>query len=153
MKDDLRFVFDTNVLISAILFKTSVPRQALDLARRIGKIIMSWPTMAELHDVLGRKRFDKYIAEDERMMFLEALALEILPIEIIETVTDCRDKKDNKFLEVAVNGDDSRHASSLPVNSADQNYAVGNVRRFPGAGGGDPVCHSLLDHMFAARGC
>lgn len=104
MKDDLRFVFDTNVLISAALFKASVPRQALDLGRRIGKIIMSWPTMAEVQDVLGRKRFDKYITEDERMLFLEVLALEILPVDIIETVTDCRDLNDNKFLEVAVNG-------------------------------------------------
>lgn len=105
MKDELRFVFDTNVLISATLLKGSVPRQALDLARRIGKVIMSWPTMAELQEVLGRKRFDKYITEDERMLFLEALALDVLPVEIIETVTDCRDLKDNKFLEVAVNGD------------------------------------------------
>jgi uncharacterized protein len=104
MSDDLRFVFDTNVLISAVLFKTSIPRQALDLARRIGKVIMSWPTMAELQEVLGRKRFDKYINEDERMLFLEVLAREVLPIKILETVTDCRDSKDNKFLEVAVNG-------------------------------------------------
>jgi len=105
MKDELRFVFDTNVLISATLFKGSVPRQALDSARRIGKVIMSWPTMAELQEVLGRKRFDKYISEDERMLFLEVLALDVVPIEISETVTDCRDSKDNKFLEVAVNGD------------------------------------------------
>ena len=104
MSDDLRFVFDTNVLISAALFKTSVPRQALELARRIGKVLMSWPTIAELQEVLGRKRFDKYINEDERMLFLEVLAREILPVEIIETVTDCRDSKDNMFLEVAVNG-------------------------------------------------
>jgi uncharacterized protein len=105
MKDELRFVFDTNVLISAALFKASVPRQALDLARKKGKVIMSLPTMAELQEVLGRKRFDKYVTEDERMLFLEVLTLEILPVEIVETVTDCRDKKDNKFLEVAVNGE------------------------------------------------
>src|SRR6266850_6168821 len=104
MKGELRFVFDTNVLISATLFKGSVPRQAVDSARRIGKVIMSWPTMAELQEVLARKRFDKYISEDERMLFLEVLALDVVPIEIIETVTDCRDPKDNKFLEVAVNG-------------------------------------------------
>lgn len=105
MKDELRFVFDTNVLVSAALFKASVPRQALDLARKIGKVIMSWPTMAELQEVLGRKRFDRYLTEEERMLFLEVLALEVLPVEIIESVTDCRDQKDNKFLEVAVNGD------------------------------------------------
>jgi len=105
MKDDLRFVFDTNVLISAALFKASVPRQTLDLARRMGKVIMSWPTMAELQEVLGRKRFDKYISEDERMLFLEILARDIQAVEIIETVIGCRDQNDNKFLEVAVNGD------------------------------------------------
>lgn len=105
MKGELRFVFDTNVLISAALFKASVPRQALDLARRIGKIVMSWPTIAELQEVLERKRFDNYISEDERILFLEVLALDVVPVEIIETVIDCRDARDNKFLEVAVNGD------------------------------------------------
>lgn len=54
MKADLRFVFDTNVTISAALLKTSVPRQALDLGRRLGKILMSWPTMAELQEVLTK---------------------------------------------------------------------------------------------------
>jgi putative PIN family toxin of toxin-antitoxin system len=105
MKDELRFVFDTNVLVSAALFKASVPRKALDLARRTGKVTMSWPTIAELQEVLVRKRFDKYITEQERMLFLEVLVLDVLAVEIIETVTDCRDPKDNKFLEVAVNGD------------------------------------------------
>lgn len=104
MKADLRFVFDTNVTISAALLKSSVPRQALDLGRRLGKILMSWPTMAELQEVLGRKRFDKYISENERMLFLEALAREATLIDTIETITDCRDPKDNKFLEVAVDG-------------------------------------------------
>ncbi len=105
MKDELRFVFDTNVLVSAALFKASVPRQALDLARKTGKVIMSWPTMAELQQVLGRARFDKFITEDDRLLFLEVLTRDVLPVEIIETVIDCRDPKDNKFLEVAVNGD------------------------------------------------
>lgn len=104
MKADLRFVFDTNVTISAVLLKTSVPREALDLARRLGKILMSWPTMAELQEVLARKRFDKYISENDRMLFLEALAREATIIDTNERITDCRDPKDNKFLEVAVDG-------------------------------------------------
>ena len=54
--------------------------------------------------MLGRTRFDRYISEDERMLFLEVLAQDILAVEIIKRVTDCRDQKDNKFLEVAVNG-------------------------------------------------
>lgn len=66
---------------------------------------MSWPTMEELQKVFGRTRFDKYITEEDRMLFLEVLTRDVLPVDIIETVTDCRDAKDNKFLEVAVNAD------------------------------------------------
>jgi putative PIN family toxin of toxin-antitoxin system len=105
MKTEPRFVFDTNVIVSAALFKSSVPRQALDSAHKIGKLLMSWPTLAELQEVLHRSQFDRYISEEERILFLETLAKEAKPVEILETITGCRDPKDNKFLEVAVNGE------------------------------------------------
>jgi predicted nucleic acid-binding protein len=38
------------------------------------------------------------------MLFLEVLVREAVLVDIVETVTDCRDPKDNKFLEVAING-------------------------------------------------
>jgi putative PIN family toxin of toxin-antitoxin system len=101
---DLRFVFDTNVTISAALLKDSVPREALDLARRLGTILISLPTIDELQEVLGRTRFDRYIGENERMLFLESLAREAVLIDIVGTITDCRDPKDNKFLELAAEG-------------------------------------------------
>ena len=109
MLADLRFVFDTNVLVSALLLKTSVPRQAFDRARAHGRFMISWPTLAELHEVLSRPRFDKYVYEDERLQFLAAFVRDAVLVEIVEMVTDCRDPKDNKFLEVAVNG----HATVL----------------------------------------
>ena len=76
---------------------------------------MSWPTMAELQQVLGRARFDKYMTEDDRLLFLEVLTRDVLPVEIIEAVVDCRDPKDNKFLEVAVNG----HADCIVSGDGD----------------------------------
>ena len=36
-----RFVIDTNVLISALLFKTSVPFRAIELAEKQGIILSS----------------------------------------------------------------------------------------------------------------
>nr|WP_233258613.1 PIN domain-containing protein [[Phormidium] sp. ETS-05] len=36
-----RFVIDTNVLISALLFKSSVPFQAMELAEKQGIILYS----------------------------------------------------------------------------------------------------------------
>jgi putative PIN family toxin of toxin-antitoxin system len=104
MNPELRFVFDTNVLVSAVLSKTSVPRQALDLARARGKLLLSWPTIVELHDVLARSRFARYVTAEDRRLFLAFLIKEAVQIEILDTVSECRDPQDNKFLEAVTNG-------------------------------------------------
>jgi len=101
---DLRFVFDTNVIVSALLLKQSVARQAFDKALTRGKLVLSQGTIEELNEVLRRKGFDKYVLEDERIEFIIALVREATLIEITEAVTECRDPKDNKFLELAVSG-------------------------------------------------
>ncbi|WP_238993710.1 PIN domain-containing protein [Calothrix sp. PCC 6303] len=48
MTNQRRFVFDTNVIISAFLFSESKPRQALDIAQDIGILILSNSAFAEL---------------------------------------------------------------------------------------------------------
>ncbi|NUM49290.1 MAG: putative toxin-antitoxin system toxin component, PIN family [Anaerolineales bacterium] len=55
-------------------------------------------------DVLGREKFNKYVSEEERLEFLSGLLQEVELIEISEPVSECRDPKDDKFLELAVNG-------------------------------------------------
>lgn len=104
MPTDLRFVLDTNVIVSALLLKQSVARQAFDKALQQGKLLLSQATIEELNEVLGRKGFDKYVLEDERMEFLTALVREATLVEVVETVTECRDPKDDNFLELAVSG-------------------------------------------------
>ncbi len=54
-----------------------------------------------VHDVVAP---DKYLLEEERMRFLIALLKEAEMMEVSEEITDCRDVKDNKFLELAVGG-------------------------------------------------
>jgi putative PIN family toxin of toxin-antitoxin system len=44
------------------------------------------------------------LLEEERMRFLATLLKEAELIEITEEITDCRDIKDNKFLELAICG-------------------------------------------------
>jgi putative PIN family toxin of toxin-antitoxin system len=100
----LRCVLDTNVIVSATLLAGSVPRQAFDKALDAGTILMSAPVLLELAEVLGRRRLNKYLREEERMRFLVALLKETELVEITEAVNDCRDAKDNKFLELAVSG-------------------------------------------------
>ena len=99
-----RFVLDTNTIISALLLPTSIPRQALDQAFDIGLVIVSEATVTELADVLQRRRFDKYVREEARLHFLATFTRDTTLIAVTETITDCRDPKDNKFLEVAVSG-------------------------------------------------
>jgi len=104
MPTDQRFVLDTNVVVSALLLKQSVSRQAFDRAFELGQVLLSWATISELNDVLSREQFDKYVLEEERKKFLAAFVHEAVLVEVTETVTDCRDPKDNKFLELAVSG-------------------------------------------------
>jgi len=66
MMTKLRFVFDTNVAISAVLLKKSVSRRAFDKARANGKLLISTDTLNELQQVLQREKFQKYITEQER---------------------------------------------------------------------------------------
>lgn len=61
-----RFVVDTNVLISALLFKNSVPFRAIELAEKQGIILYPEATLNELEQVLNRKKFNKYLSLEER---------------------------------------------------------------------------------------
>jgi len=72
----LRCVFDTNVLVSALLLPDSKPRHALDMAVREGKILLSFAVLAELYEVLSRKRFRRYVDEEDIRSFVAALTRE-----------------------------------------------------------------------------
>ncbi|HEX8072806.1 MAG TPA: putative toxin-antitoxin system toxin component, PIN family [Pyrinomonadaceae bacterium] len=100
----MRVVFDTNVIVSAVLLAGSVPRQAFDKALDEGTLLLSAPVLLELAEVLSRKKLNKYLLEEERMRFLVALLKEAELVEVTEEVTGCRDAKDDKFLALAVCG-------------------------------------------------
>ena len=104
MTNNVRVVMDTNVVVSAALLPRSIPRQAFDRALEHGTLLMSSATVPELNDVLRRPRFDPYVHEDERLEFLATLVRDAELVEVTAVVTDCRDPKDNKFLELALNG-------------------------------------------------
>lgn len=104
MTGELRCVFDTNVVVSALSFPSSVPRRAFDLAHDRGVILASEETLGELVEVLRRAKFIPYIHVPEREAFLRAFAATVELVAITERITECRDPKDNKFLELAVCG-------------------------------------------------
>ncbi len=104
MTSNAAFVLDTNSVISALLLPTSLSRQAFDHAFALGTILASTTTLDEVDSVLRRPKFDRYIHVDERLRFLSSYIQSVTVIEISVTITDCRDVKDNKFLELAVSG-------------------------------------------------
>ena len=54
-------VFDTNVLISALLFADATPARAFFTTFRHNSIFMSMDTLQELQTVLQRKQVDTYV--------------------------------------------------------------------------------------------
>ncbi len=97
-----RVVLDTNVLISALLFKGELSK-FVGLWQK-GKIvpIISKETFQELRNVLEYPKFS--LSQDEIKSIIEH---EILPyFEIVEGVKDfkgvCRDPEDDKFISCAL---------------------------------------------------
>jgi putative PIN family toxin of toxin-antitoxin system len=103
MKID-RVVVDTNVLIGAALLEDSVPARARNHVIRHGQMVASEQTLAELVGRLLGPKFDIYASRVTRETMLQRLVplLEIVPV--IQIVRACRDPRDDKFLEAAING-------------------------------------------------
>jgi len=96
------FVVDTNTLISAFILPNSVSRKALNKARKEGQIVLSEATATEFIDVFIRPKFDKYLPLELRLEIIDDFKLLTFSANPTIQITDCRDPKDNKFLELAV---------------------------------------------------
>lgn len=66
--------------------------------------MISFATLAELSEVLGRRKFLRYVDEQDVRNFLAALTRGAEWVEVRVPIAACRDPKDDKFLEVAVSG-------------------------------------------------
>lgn len=89
----MRWVLDTNVVASALLWG-GMPRQLLEAGqeKRVD-LFTSLPLLAELTDVLGRRRFERKIAAsqfsvDELVDRYAALAALVRPLPIPRVVSD-----------------------------------------------------------------
>jgi uncharacterized protein len=106
MRNNL-FVIDTNTLVSAFIFRYSNPRKAFEKAVKEGEVFASLKTYNEFSEVLLRPKFDKYISAEEKLLALKEFKELAIFSEISEAITECRDPKDDKFLELAVSANAS----------------------------------------------
>lgn len=95
-------VFDASAVVSAALREASVPGQALLHAEETDIFALSDLVDAEIEAVLNRSRFATAISKARRMRILDALRSNAVWFAPSEPVTDCRDHKDNKYLELAL---------------------------------------------------
>jgi putative PIN family toxin of toxin-antitoxin system len=99
----MRIVVDTNIFVSAALKESSWPSMVIRWLDKHGGLLKSLVTEQELFAVLERPR----IAAKIQPVFLDNLRLIFVAAEsvlITEHITICRDAKDDKFLELALNG-------------------------------------------------
>src|SRR5882672_5799785 len=104
MADRARVVVDNNALVSRLLIPDSVPGRAVRREVDQAQLLISEATLEELADVLARPKLDPYVSIADRQEFIRLLGriAELVPITF--TVRACRDPKDDKFLELAING-------------------------------------------------
>lgn len=95
-------VFDASSLVGAAIGPDSVPRRALNKARGQDRFALSKAVYAEVVDVLHRPRLARFIDPALRDELLDLLVPAAAWFEPAERVLDCRDPKDNKYLELAL---------------------------------------------------
>lgn len=121
-----RIVVDTNALISRLLVPESVPGRAVRRVVDASQLLVSEDTLNELADVLSRPKFDAYVSIDDRQEFFRRLSTVAELVPITYRIQVCRDPKDDKFLELAVNGN-----ADLVVTGDDDLLVLSPFRGIP----------------------
>jgi putative PIN family toxin of toxin-antitoxin system len=116
-------VFDASSIVGAALKEAAIPERALLLARSHDTVCLSQAVEAEIREVLQRPKFRKYISDITRERTFDILGAAALIVEPTERITDCRDTKDNKYLELAL------AAGASIIVSSDEDLLVLNPWR------------------------
>lgn len=97
-----RIVFYTSSLIPACLNPDREPAQILRRAVLEHDVFVSADTFNELVAVLAREKFNAWRPLDQRMVWVRLFREALMWVDPLSSITECRDPKDNKFLELAV---------------------------------------------------
>lgn len=99
-----RIVIDTNVYLSHLMRPASIPSRALLRAWQHDLPLVSEETLAELESTLRKPKFAKYF----RLADVDSFLIDVKDISqnvaVQISLAVCRHPKDNKFLELAVDG-------------------------------------------------
>jgi putative PIN family toxin of toxin-antitoxin system len=99
-----RVVIDTNIYVSRLIREQSIPGQAVGRAWREAVTLTSSAILEELRTVLRRPKFARYIQPEKIDPYIEKVGEFGLVLVNSPRIRACRDPRDDKFLEVAVDG-------------------------------------------------
>jgi putative PIN family toxin of toxin-antitoxin system len=99
----MRLVVDTNIFISAALKDASWPGETLRWLVRYGGLLKTSANEQEIRAVLARPRLSAKIPQVFHNQLDRLFALAEL-VTVTTAVAECRDPKDDKFLELALSG-------------------------------------------------
>ena len=97
-----RVVFDTSALIPACLNPDREPAKVFRRAVLEHDVFCSVDTFNELATVLSREKFNAWMPLEHRLMWVRLFRESVILIQATAPVTECRDPKDDKFLELAI---------------------------------------------------
>jgi putative PIN family toxin of toxin-antitoxin system len=95
-------VFDASTVVSAVLKADNVPERALLRAEEVDVLALSAAVDDEFSEVLNRPKSARVIPLARRDSFLKILRDAAIWFDPAVRVTDCRDPKDDKYLELAL---------------------------------------------------
>ncbi|WP_395715124.1 putative toxin-antitoxin system toxin component, PIN family [Reyranella sp.] len=114
-------VFDASTFVSAALKANSLPERALLRAVTApNRLLLSQAIEDEYREVIFRAKFDRFVAVERRQRILDVVVFAADRVEPTETVRECSDPKDDKYLALAAAGgadvivsSDVRHLLSM----------------------------------------
>jgi putative PIN family toxin of toxin-antitoxin system len=95
-------VFDASTVVSAALKVGGTPERALLRAEEVDVLALSAAVNDEIAAVLNRPKFARSISRSRIDRFLRSMREAAVWFEPAVRVTDCRDPKDDKYLELAL---------------------------------------------------
>jgi uncharacterized protein len=99
-----RVVVDTGVIVSALLKKDGTSRKAFTKVLDFHTPLLAFDTLIELERTLAKPKFERLISVADRVAMLELLLRLGEVVNVIHTVSVCRDSSDDKFLNLALSG-------------------------------------------------
>jgi uncharacterized protein len=113
-----KVVFDTSSLLAVCIYPDREPAHIFRRALLHFELVATPQTLAELAQVLGRPKFDTWRPHQVRMAWLQHYVANVVEYQPKNQVKDCRDPKDNKFLDAAL------AASANVIVSSDNDLLV-----------------------------